>query len=77
MPEKMYVLMVTWREVTMPALLPATQTFEARVELTVHPAGVSTSAKKLKERAEKLREEFYPSFEGYQIIEVQVIDDVN
>lgn len=78
MPEKMYVLMVTWREVAMPALLSATfGGYDSRVKFTVHPAGVSTSSEKLRERAKELKRVFRSTFYEYQIIEVQVIDDAN
>lgn len=78
MPEKMYVLLITWREVTMPALLPATrEAFNYQVEFMVRPAGISTSAKKLKERADELKAFYSPTFYGYEIAEVQVIDDAN
>lgn len=78
MEEKMYVLMVTWREVTMPALLPATrEAFETRTEFMMRPAGVSTSSEKLRERAKELKQVFRSTFYEYQIVEVQVIDDAN
>lgn len=78
MPEKMYVLMVTWREVAMPALLPATrEAFNSQVKFMVRPAGISTSVKKLRERADELKALYSPTFYEYEIAEVQVIDDDN
>lgn len=76
-PETMYVLIVTWRRVVAPVLIPATIEaceYEAKAIFDVAPAGVSTSAKKLKERADELRERFDATFEGYQILEVGVIE---
>lgn len=76
-PESMYVLVVAWSKILAPASMPATIEFceyEARAILDVLPVGISTSKKRLEERAQDLRKHFPASFEGFQILDVGVFE---
>lgn len=70
----MYVLMVSWHRVIVPALIPATIeacAYKSNVVFDVLPAGVSSSKEKLEKRAKELKERFSSTFHSYEIVLVQ------
>jgi hypothetical protein len=70
----MYVLVITWHKVIVPALIPATIEaceYKSYAGFDVLPAGISSSKEKLEKRAKELKERFSSTFCDYNIVLVQ------